>query len=313
MSAAPASPSPPPEPSLTTVTFLRYAIAVADYRSFRRAAEALHVSQPSLSESIGKWERHHGVEVFQRGSRGVTVTAIGEQVIAAARRALDAVLLVEDAVTSFAPPFYGPVRLGIIPTMGPELLPLVHAALEQVDREAVVPIIEARTDELCRQLADGRIDVVIMSPVPPVTDRFVMHELFVEPFLAALPRRHPLARRKQLDLVDLANDELLLLEQGHCLRDQVLDLCRHRRARAGVQYQASNLATLRQLVIAGRGITLMPALVARDDSHPEIRYRPLREAAERIVALFHRPDDHRADAYAMLLEPVRQLALTALG
>lgn len=309
------------DPRATSIPALRYLVAVAQHRHFGRAATACRVSQPTLSAVLAQWERRMRLRVFERGQGGVCVTAAGERVVAAARAALVALEGVESAARSATPPFWGPVRLGVIPTVAPYLLPLAAPALERAWPDLELPVREATTDELLAGLARGTLDVALLALLPqwPAT---VAHEpLYHEPFLLAVPRGHRLASaaagRRGALADDLAGERVLLLDDGHCLRGQALAACRLRDAdpRAGADYRAASLETLRELVALGMGVSLLPALAARPD--PRIRLLPLREPeAGRDVVLAWRAGDPRAEAYRLLAAPIRRAlpgAVTVAG
>jgi LysR family hydrogen peroxide-inducible transcriptional activator len=296
------------DPQATTIPVLRYLVAIAEHRHFGRAAEACRVAQPTLSAQIAQWEKRLDLRVFERGAAGVQVTPAGERVVAAARAALEALERVEAAATASKPPFFGPVRLGVIPTVGPYLLPRACPALEKTFPDLDLPIREATTDELLHLLDRGRVDVLMLAELPGMdAGRHVM-PLYDEPLLVALPKGHRLAKQKSITSDDLAGERLLLLEDGHCLRQQALSACHQQdgERRSGANYRATSIETLRQLVILGLGCTILPAL-AVDPDDASLVIRPLDDPhAVRTIALVHRQGDSRADAYAQLAPAVRR-------
>jgi LysR family hydrogen peroxide-inducible transcriptional activator len=298
------------DPKATTIPVLRYLVAVAEHGHFGRAAQACAVAQPTLSAQVAQWERRMRVQVFERASGGVRVTPAGERVIAEARALLGGLKRLEDAAVSGKPPFFGPVRLGVIPTVGPYLLPLIAPALEKAFPELELPIHEAQTDELLEALDRDRIDAALLAVLPEVGAGRVVEPLFDEPFVAALPSRHPLAKHPKVAPEDLARERLLLLDQGHCLRDQALELCRLRgdEQRPGADYRATSLETLRQLVAAGVGCTVLPALAVGYGGEDErIAMRPLTlKKGSRTIALVWRASDPRGDAYRTLSPVIRR-------
>lgn len=296
------------DPRATTVPVLRYLVALAGHRHFGRAARAAQVSQSSLSGLVAQWERRMGCQVVERNRQGVRLTPAGERVAAAAERALAAIEAVERAAAEAKPPFYGPVRLGVIPTIAPYALPFVTGALEKAYPDLELPVREAPTAELVAALDAGRIDVALLALLAGFEERYAVEALYDEPFLAALPRGHRLARRARVAADDLARERLLLLDEGHCLRDQALALCRRRaQPQSGADYRATSLETLRQIVATGAGVTVLPVLAAGADN-PRLVLRPMADdpPAQRTIVLVWRRGDARAEGYARLGPAIRR-------
>lgn len=298
--------SPPFDPRATAVPVLRYLVALADHRHFGRAAAAASVSQPTLSAMVAQWERRMRCVVFERGARGVTLTPVGERIVAAARKALDALAELERVAAETKAPFFGPLRLGVIPTVGPYALPSVTAALARAYPDLETPIREGTTAELCAALDAGRLDVALLAVLSGMAERYAVEELYDEPFHVALPRGHRLAKRSVIAVADLADEHLLLLDEGHCLREQALQVCQRRAdPGSGPDYRATSLETLRQIVASGAGVTLLPALAVHDDDR-RLVMRPLEGDAGRRIALIWRRNDPRSDAYRLLSAPIRR-------
>lgn len=298
----------PFDPLATTPAVLRYLVAIGDHGSFRRAAEAAGVSQPSLSSAVAQWERRMACQLFERGARGARPTPAGERVIAAAREALDALEAVERVAAEAQPPFYGPVRFGVIPTVGPYALPMVHQAVTAHWPALDLPVMEATTAELLTNLTAGRVDVAMLAILPGMAERFHVAPLYDEPFLAALPADHALANHEAIATSDLTDERLLLLDEGHCLRDQTLELCQWQQPGSqGPRYRATSLETLRHLVAAGHGVTVLPALAAQDQ-RPAEAIRPLAGSPSRTIGLIWRAQDPRAEAYTELQQALRKAA-----
>ncbi len=295
------------EARATSLPVLRYLVAVAEHRHFGRAAEAARISQPTLSALIGQWEKRMKCQVFEREAHGVRITPAGERVVLAARQALDAIRAMEAAASEAKPPFFGAVRFGVIPTVGPYALPFVTSALEKAFPGLELPIREGTTADLIAALDAGRIDVAMLALTSGMTERFAVDALYDEPFLVALPRGHRLAEGKAVATADLANERLLLLDEGHCLRDQALALCGHRAGQsAGADYRATSLETLRQIVASGAGVTILPALAVGDDDR-RLVLRPFAgEPAFRTIVLLWRRHDSRVAAYPLLAGPIRK-------
>ncbi len=295
------------DPKATTIPVLRYLVAVAEHRHFGRAAEACRISQPTLSALVAQWEKRMRLTVFERDQRSVRVTPAGERVVAAARLALTALQGVEQAAIEAKPPFYGPVRLGVIPTVGPYALPFISRALEQAFPELELPIRESTTDELLAALAGGTVDVALLAALPGIEARFTIERLYDEPFLAAFPRGHAFARLTSIDPELLLGERLLLLAEGHCLRDQALAVCgRTADAANGADYRATSLETLRQIVASGAGVTVLPALAQPEVDDRRLVVRPLTGDAHRTIVLCWRHGDRRSDAYRQLAAPIRR-------
>jgi LysR family hydrogen peroxide-inducible transcriptional activator len=240
---------------------LRYLVALADERHFGRAAERCYVSQPTLSAQIRKLEEYLGVTLVERQPKRVTLTETGEKVVERARRLLlEADAIVEVAKTD-RDPLAGPLRLALIPTVGPYLLPHVARPLKRALPRLKLMLYEYQTGPLLEKLRDGEIDLGILA-LPVSVDGLVTAELYEEPFTLAVPANHPLASRERVRVADLEGETLLLLEDGHCLRDQALEVCSRVAVGEEGDYRATSLETLRQMVAAGHGVTLLPELAA---------------------------------------------------
>lgn len=269
---------------------LRYLCAVADQRHFGRAAEACHVSQPTLSGQIRKLEDYLGVELFERSTRNVRLTEIGAEIVAHARRALQEADEIERVARARHDPESGTLRLGLIPTVAPSLLPLMLPALRRRFPRLQPRFVEDVTDMLLRRLQDGALDAAVIATEPPVASLRSL-PLYREPFLLALPRDHRLAKAKRVKLADLEPEHLLLLTDGHCLRDQALEVCAATVPAGQVDTTATSLETLVNLVGAGNGLTLVPALAARPGwaEDPGVACRDLDDpSAARSVQLCYR-------------------------
>jgi LysR family hydrogen peroxide-inducible transcriptional activator len=241
-----------------TLTELKYIVAVATQRHFGRAAERCFVSQPSLSASVKKLEDELGVQIFERGKNEVLVTEIGEQVIAQARRALEEAERVKAVAKQGRNPLKGVLRLGVIHTVAPYLLPELVAELRRAAPQMPLDIEENLTANLDQMLKAGLIDAAIVA-LPYEAAGAEIAPLYDEAFRVIVPARHPWARRKTVGADELHNENLLLLNIGHCFRDQVLDAC-HEFARAPAPgKQGNSLETIRNMVASGMGVSVMPA------------------------------------------------------
>jgi LysR family hydrogen peroxide-inducible transcriptional activator len=238
---------------------LRYLVALADTKHFGRAAEKSHVSQPTLSAQIRKLEDYLGVQLVERQPRKVALTDVGERVVERARRILrDSDEMVDLAKLS-RDPLAGKLRVALIPTLGPYLLPAVAPKIRKALPKLQLLLYEYQTEVLLERLRDGELDLGILA-LGHETEDFEKRVLFDEPFTVALPATHALAKKASLKIEDLSGETLLLLEDGHCLRDQALDVCGRIDIREAQDFRATSLETLRQMVAAGLGITLLPEL-----------------------------------------------------
>jgi LysR family transcriptional regulator, hydrogen peroxide-inducible genes activator len=295
---------------------LEYLVAVADHRHFGHAAAACAVSQPALSGQIRKVEELLQVPLFERGRRRVVVTRRGEAVVRQARRVLAEARRLVDLAKGFEEPLAGPFALGAIATLGPYLFPHLLGPLRRRFPRAELVLSEARTAELLDALAAGDLDAALVS-LPIRREGLSLAALFFEPFLLVHPPDHPLASSRPLTVGGLAPDKLLLLEEGHCLRDQALALC----GALGAQERrhATGLETLRHMVAAGAGYSIVPALAATPHAMLDgmVRYTPFDEAdAGRTVALVWRATDPREEQFALLARFVREVvprAVQAVG
>jgi LysR family hydrogen peroxide-inducible transcriptional activator len=241
-----------------TLRQLEYAIAVADHRHFRRAAEACHVTQPALSTQIAQLEETLGIRIFDRNRRRVDVTAAGEQILERARACLREADGLRDLANHLARPGAGPLRLGIIPTVAPYLLPDFLPAIRAEHPDYEVSLREDQTEALLARLDAGEIDLAFLAlPIPG--DHLQVREIGEEPFVLLTPGDHPLARSTEVHENELPGEELLLLAEGHCLRDHALAACQLPPRGSDGPMHANSLSMLVQMVRNRMGITLLPA------------------------------------------------------
>ena len=269
---------------------LKYLVALADLRHFGKAADACFVSQPTLSTQIRKLEDELGVVLVERAPRKVMLTAAGLDVVQRARRIVADVEQMREAARRSRDPESGTLRLGVFPTLGPYLLPHVVPTLRARFPQLELLLVEEKSDELLQRLREGKLDAALLA-LPLHDDQLHAEFLFEEPFVLAALQQHPLAGRSALDAAELSDETLLLLEDGHCLRDQALDVCRLSGAREKSGFRATSLETLRQMVAAGVGVTLLPALSVHEPiAQPaNIRLVPFRGTApSRRIALVWR-------------------------
>ena len=246
-----------------TLTELKYIVAVARERHFGRAAEACFVSQPTLSVAIKKLEDELGVQLFERGSTEVSITPIGGQIVEQAQRVLEEASAIKEIAKQGKDPLAGPLRLGVIHTIGPYLLPALVPKMIKNAPKMPLLLQEGLTIKLLEALRLGDIDVAILAEPFP-SQGFVTQAVYDEPFVVAVPNQHPWARRKHVKSTELKEETMLLLGTGHCFRDQVLEVCpelsRYSQASAGIQktFEGSSLETIRHMVASGIGITVLP-------------------------------------------------------
>ena len=246
-----------------TLTELKYIVAVARAKHFGHAAEACFVAQPTLSVAIKKLEDELGVVLFERGGAEISVTPLGAQIIAQAERVLEQTAAIKELAKQNKDPLAGPLRLGVIYTIGPSLLPpLVKNIIERVPQMPLI-LQENFTVRLLELLRQGELDAAIMA-LPLPEHGMSMQTLYDEPFVVAMPRAHPWVRRKAISAQDLKSETMLLLGNGHCFRDQVLEVCpemaRFSSPGNGMQrtFEGSSLETIRHMVASGIGLTVLP-------------------------------------------------------
>jgi LysR family hydrogen peroxide-inducible transcriptional activator len=277
-----------PSPNDLSLRQLQYVVAVADSLGFHKAAARCHVSQPTLSAQVALLESVLGVRLFERDRRRVLVTAAGEAVVARARRVLLEVDDLLTAATRSQSPFAGTLRIGVIPTMAPYVLPEVTPAITRKYPALSLVFQEAKTADIVRELAEGTLDAGIAALEAELGDT-AHAELARDDFVVALPKQHPLAKKKQVSLDELEDERVLLLDEGHCFRAQALALCSKAQAEVA-SFRATSLATLAQMVSSGAGITLLPALsVAVENRRGQLEIRPFtKPVPSRTVVLVWR-------------------------
>jgi LysR family hydrogen peroxide-inducible transcriptional activator len=247
---------------------LQYLVALAEHRHFGRAAEACFVSQPTLSTQIKKLEEELGVPLVERTPRKVLLTEVGRDIASRARDVLNEIEQIRSVARRTLDPESGTVRLGIFPTLGPYLLPHVLPLVRKAFPKLELLLVEEKTEAVLRLLREGKLDAGILA-LPLHEDSLHSEFLFEEPFLLAVSSAHPLAHKQgQLKLADLSNQNLLLLEDGHCLRDQALEVCHMAGAGEHSGFRATSLETLRQMVAANVGITLLPVTAVKPPVAP---------------------------------------------
>ena len=288
---------------------LKYLVALADHKHFGRAAAACFISQPTLSTQIRKLEDELGIALVERAPRRIMLTPAGRDAAERARRIVADVEDMKEAARRSRNPEAGTVRLGIFPTLGPYLLPHVVPRVHERFPQLELLLVEEKTEVVLRQLREGRLDAGILA-LPLHDEQLHVDFLFEEPFLLAVPDHHRLADGHPLTLQDLSNESLMLLEDGHCLRDQALDVCHMAGAGEKSGFRATSLETLRQMVAANVGITLLPILAVKPpvSPAPHMALLPFRAPApSRRIAMVWRRSSAMGDFLVKLAEVFREL------
>ena len=287
---------------------LGYLVAVAEHKHFGRAAEACFVSQPTLSTQLKKLEEFLGVVLIERSNRQVMLTPVGESIVAQAQQVLREADQLVGIADSHRDPFGGEFKLGLIPTIAPYLLPKILAPIRKSLPDLKMQLTESQTSVLLQLLKRGEIDAAVLA-LPHGEDFLDDAFLYREPFHLAVSRQHDFAKRKTVGLQDLDGQDVLLLEDGHCLRDQALDVCNAQGALENTNFRATSIETLRHLVVAEVGITLVPEL-AMAGRHSGLAYVPFKgETPHRNVGLCWRKTTTRAELLTKLAATISQLKL----
>ena len=301
-----------------TLTELRYIVAVAREKHFGRAAEACFVSQPTLSVAIKKLEEELDLKLFERGASEVSVTPLGEAIVRQAQSVLEQAAAIKEIAKRGKDPLNGALRLGIIYTIGPYLLPeLVKNAIEMTPQMPLM-LQENFTVKLLDMLRTGELDCAIMAEPFPDTG-LAIAPLYDEPFVIAVPKNHPLARRQRVSADELKQETMLLLGTGHCFRDHVLEVCpefaRFSSDADGIRksFEGSSLETIKHMVASGMGVTVVPQLSVPREPQPHVVYIPFEEPVPtRRVVLAWRRSFTRYEAIAALRNAVYACELQGL-
>ena len=296
-----------------TLTEFRYVVAVARELHFGRAAQACFVSQPTLSVAIRKLEEELGVVLFERSQNDISITPIGIRIVDQARKILAETETLKHLAQLGQDPFKEPLRLGVIHTIGPYLLPHVVPALHRKAPTLPLHIEESMTAPLSELLKTGELDVVLLS-LPFDEPGITVAPLYDEPFQVVMPKGHALEAKQFIDVHDLAHETALLLGVGHCFRDQILDFCPELNRRQGFStdarkvLQGGSLETIRLMVASGAGISVFPctALSAPNHHHKLLSVRPFSDPVPmRRVALAWRRSSPRQQVFQLLAEIIK--------
>ena len=289
-----------------TLTELRYIVAVAREKHFGRAAEACFVSQPTLSVAVKKLEEELDVKLFERGANEVSVTPLGAEIVRQAQTVIEQAACIKEIAKRGKDPVSGPLRLGVIYTISPYLLPdLVKQAIERVPQMPLI-LQENFTAKLLDMLRTGELDAAILAEPFPDTGLAVA-PLYDEPFMVAVPKTHALAKRKRISAEELKNETMLLLGTGHCFRDHVIEVCpeyaRFSSDAEGIRksFEGSSLETIKYMVASGVGLTVVPQLCIPKDADRHVVYVPFTAPVPtRRVVLAWRRTFTRYEAIAAL-------------
>ncbi len=292
-----------------TLTELRYIVAVARERHFGKAAKACHVSQPTLSVAIKKLEEELGVSIFERGSKEISLSPVGERVVQQAQTALEAADNVRQVALQGRNQLAGPLRIGAIHTIGPYLYPELIPQLRKAAPEMPLVVEENFTSVLTEKLKQGELDVIVIA-LPFTEHGIVTQPLYDEPFVVLLPASHPLTARKTISSSQLEDENVLLLGKGHCFRDHVLEACPACVPKPGLigdlphTIEGSSLETIRHMVVSGLGITVLPCTAAGAHSY-----------SQRLLTIrrFNNPIPHRSVALAWRVSFPRPRVIDAIN
>jgi LysR family hydrogen peroxide-inducible transcriptional activator len=285
---------------------LKYLVALADTGHFGKAADRSFVSQPTLSAQIKKLEEYLGVKLVERQPKKVQLTDVGKLVVERARRMLRDGDEIIALARGNADPLSGKLRLGLIPTIGPYLLPRLTQKIRKALPRLSLMLYEYQTEALLEHLRAGDIDAGILA-LPVDSEGLETRHLYDEPFVVALPDHHSLVGKTSIKAQDLSGHTLLLLEDGHCLRDQALEVCSRVEVKEAEDFRATSLETLRQMVAAGLGITLLPQLSAESPFGAQrgITMRPFaKPVPTRSVGAVWRKSSTRAEAIAGICDVI---------
>ena len=283
---------------------LEYFCAVAQEKHFNRAADRCGVSQPALSIQLKKLESDLGVKLFERNNKRIIITPAGEEILSRAQRVLQEVRDIKSIAQSLNDPYSGELKLGAFPTLSPFLFPHIVPELRDNYPNMKLFLYEEKTADLLTMLDDGQIDAAFIA-LPYENSLFESEFVFEEDFLLAVPESHPFSVHKKASIDHLQEEGLLLLAEGHCLRDQALDFCSQNRISEHFDFKASSLETLRQMVAAGVGMTLIPQCARQDNS--QIKYLSFNKPRpNRRIALFWRKTSIRSEVLREIADDVRR-------
>lgn len=286
---------------------LEYLIALADYKHFRKAADACNVSQPTLSGQIRKLEDELGTVLLERTSRKVLFTQSGLMLVEQAKVVLREVKILREMASNQGKEMSGPLHIGIIPTLAPYLSPIILPQIRTLFPELELYIYELQTNTLVEQLESGQLDCGIVA-LAKESQPFIEVPIFHEKMLLAVSKQHEWADKKQLDFEKLRDKEMLMLDDGHCLKTQTMDYCMSVGAKENPHFKANSLETLRNMVAANSGITLIPELATKISQVPNISYLNFNAPEPyRAIGLIYRPGSPLRVRYERLAKEIEQM------
>ena len=288
---------------------LQYFVKLADLKHFSKAADACFVSQPTLSTQIKKLEDELDVQLVERSPKNIMLTPVGKEIAERARLVLSDVDQIRAVARRSGNPADGTLRLGLFPTLAPYFLPHVVPSVRSRYPNLRLQLAEEKTESILTMLRQGELDAGLLA-LPINEDGLQKEILFREPFVVALPGEHELAKNEQVTMADLEGEELLLLEEGHCLREHALEVCALAGAHERVDFHATSMETLRQMVAAGVGLTLMPLLAVKPPiaETGNVVIRPFADPApSRTIALVWRGSSALSGFLAELAETLKSL------
>lgn len=291
---------------------LEYLAALAEHKHFRRAADACHVSQPTLSGQIRKLEDELGIILLERTSRKVLFTQSGLVLVEQAKKILREVKVFREMASNQGKEMTGPLHIGVIPTLGSYLFPHILPAIKEAFPELELFLYETQTNLLAEQLESGHLDCAIVAATIE-TEPFIKVPLFQEKMLLAVSKQHAWADKKMVNMSDLNGHEMLMLDDGHCLREQTLGYCFAAGARENSHFKATSLETLRNMVAVNSGMTFMPQLaVPQGCQRGDIRYLSVEPASFRQIDLIYRPGSTLRNRYEKVAQLVKNIIMPIL-
>ncbi|MBC8220915.1 MAG: DNA-binding transcriptional regulator OxyR [Proteobacteria bacterium] len=289
---------------------LEYLVAVGELKHFRKAAEKCFVSQPTLSGQLKKLESYLGGQLIERTTRKVFLTPIGEEIVKIARTILADVASIENMVATYSDPMCGTINIGLIPTIAPYLLPLIVQPINEAYPQIEIILHEVQTDVMLEKLSEGTLDAGILA-VPIEMKGLDEITLYTEPFYVAANNQHMFASKLSIKIEDLRDETLLLLEEGHCLRGQVMDVCSQTMTKERKDFQGTSLETIRHMVSTGIGITLIPQTAIDYKNliqNASIKYIPFKKPAPaRRVGLLFRKTSNRKVCFEKLAASIQSI------
>jgi LysR family transcriptional regulator, hydrogen peroxide-inducible genes activator len=284
---------------------LKYFVAIAEKKHFGKAAYSVNVSQPTLSMQFKKLEDRLGVKLVERLPKEAILTQLGEEILPLARQVLSTISIIHQRCGKNE--VNKRFRLGVIPTISPYLIPKIDKALSQGFGGRKVSLIESQTKELINLIKDGALDAAILS-TPIVEKGLEEIEIFDEPFFLAVNKSHRLAQKKKVSLSDLRNEKLLLLGEGHCLRNQALEICSLPQTDNNIDLTATSIETLRSMIAVGEGVTLIPKLAVKRSGN--VTYLPLAESsAKRSIGIIYRRSFYDSETIDSLVSIIKNAAI----